>query len=140
MNIKLILGMILVVLSPLSTAIIHSPEHNHTQQGPVIRKMPDFDGIHIPGFVEFRVQKLLPAPNGELVPVGEPYPILVNVTKITQAYRFVDIKGNTYSTMIEVDFKTDPIFIRQTYDEVTSSIRRGMEALTSPSTASMGNN
>ena len=107
------------------------------QQGPIIRKLPEFDGVHIPGFAEFRIQKLGVAPNGEPVPIGDPYPILINVTKITEAYSFTDAKKNKYSTMIHTDFSKEPIFVRQTYKEVVSSIRRGMEALTSPSSSSL---
>jgi len=98
--------------------------------GPVIKRLSSYRGDHFPGFAEFRVQDMEYSDLGEVILKGEPYDILLNVTYITSAYRFEDVKGKDYSTLVFTNYHQEPILIRQTYKDVVSSIRKGMEALT----------
>ena len=99
-------------------------------QGPVIKRLSSYRGDHFPGFAEFRVQDIEYGDLGEVMLKGEPYDILLNVTYITTAYRFEDVKGKDYSTLVYTNYHQEPILIRQPYKDVVSSIRKGMEALT----------
>jgi hypothetical protein len=99
-------------------------------QGPVIKRLSSYRGDHFPGFAEFRVQNIEYGDLGEVILQGEPYDILMNVTYITTAYRFEDVKETDYSTMVFTNYREEPILIRQPYKDVVSSIRKGMEALT----------
>jgi len=99
-------------------------------QGPVIKRLTSYRGDHFPGFAEFRVQDMEYGDLGEVMLKGEPYDILLNVTYITTAYRFEDAKETDYSTMVFTNYQEQPILIRQSYKDVVSSIRKGMEALT----------
>ena len=99
-------------------------------QGPVIKRMSSYRGDHFPGFAEFRVQNIEYGDLGEVILQGEPYDILLNVTYITTAYRYEDSKKTDYSTMVFTNYREEPILIRQSYKDVVSSIRKGMEALT----------
>ena len=98
-------------------------------QGPVIKKLNSYRGDHFPGFAEFRVQEIEYGDLGEVMLMGEPYDILLNVTYITSAYRYEDSKKTDYSTMVFTNYRDEPILIRQSYKDVVSSIRKGMEAL-----------
>ena len=98
--------------------------------GPVIKRLSTYRGDHFPGFAEFRVQEMEFGDLGEVMLKGEPYDILLNVTYITSAYRFEDVKGKDYSTMVFTNYRQEPLLIRQPYKDVVSSIRKGMEALT----------
>ena len=98
-------------------------------QGPVIKRLSSYRGDHFPGFAEFRVQGMEYGDLGEVMLKGEPYDILLNVTYITSAYRYEDKKGTDYSTMMFTNYHEEPILVRQPYKDVTSSIRKGMEAL-----------
>jgi hypothetical protein len=95
---------------------------------PVIKKLGTFRGSHFPGFAEFRVQKYT-WEEFEMHLVGDPYEVLINVSNIDQAYRFEDKKNTDYSTLLFVNYEKEPLLIRQSYKEVVSSIRRGMEAM-----------
>jgi hypothetical protein len=97
--------------------------------GPVIKRLSTYRGDHFPGFAEFRVQGMEYGDLGEVILKGEPYDILLNVTYITSAYRFEDVKGKDYSTMVFTNYRQEPLLIRQPYKDVVSSIRKGMEAL-----------
>ena len=99
-------------------------------QGPVIKRLTTYRGDHFPGFAEFRVQNIEYGELGEVMLKGEPYDILMNVTYITTAYRFEDVNGKDYSTMVFTNYRQEPLLIRQPYKDVVSSIRKGMEALT----------
>ena len=97
-------------------------------QGPVIKRLNSYRGDHFPGFAEFRVQDMEYGDLGEVMLMGEPYDILLNVTYITSAYRFEDVKKTDHSTMVFTNYREEPILIRQSYKDVVSSIRKGMEA------------
>ena len=99
-------------------------------QGPVIKRLTTYRGDHFPGFAEFRVQNIEYGELGEVMLKGEPYDILMNVTYITTVYRYEDSKKTDYSTMVFTNYLEEPILIRQSYKDVVSSIRKGMEALT----------
>ena len=95
---------------------------------PVIKKLGTYRGDHFPGFAEFRVQEIEWDDYGDLMLMGEPYDVLLNVNYITKAYRFEDGKKTDYSTLIFTEYSEKPILLRQEYKDVLSSIRRGMEA------------
>ena len=97
-------------------------------QGPIIKRLSSYRGDHFPGFAEFRVQDIEYGDLGEVMLMGEPYDILLNVTYITSAYRYEDAKKTDYSTMVFTNYREQPILIRQSYKDVVSSIRKGMEA------------
>ena len=95
---------------------------------PVIKKLSSYRGDHFPGFAEFRMQEIEWDEYGNLMLIGEPYDVLLNVNYITRAYRFEDAKETDYSTLIFTEYSEKPILLRQEYKDVISSIRRGMEA------------
>ena len=95
---------------------------------PVIKKLSSYRGDHFPGFAEFRMQEIEWDEYGNLMLMGEPYDVLLNVNYITRAYRFEDAKETDYSTLIFTEYSDKPILLRQEYKDVISSIRRGMEA------------
>ena len=95
---------------------------------PVIKRLSNFRGDHFPGFAEFRVQEFEYDDFHNILPKGEPYEILLNVNYITSAYRYEDGKKTDYSTIMFVNYSDVAIFVRQEYDDVVSSIRKGMEA------------
>ena len=95
---------------------------------PVIKRLSNFRGDHFPGFAEFRVQEFEYDDFHNILPKGEPYEILLNVNYITSAYRYEDGKKTDYSTIVFVNYSEVAIFVRQEYDDVVSSIRKGMEA------------
>ena len=95
---------------------------------PVIKKLGTYRGDHFPGFAEFRVQEIEWDDYGDLMLMGEPYDVLLNVNYITKAYRFEDAKETDYSTLIFTEYSEKPILLRQEYKDVISSIRHGMEA------------
>ena len=95
---------------------------------PVIKKLSSYRGDHFPGFAEFRMQEIEWDEYGNLMLMGEPYDVLLNVNYITRAYRFEDAKETDYSTLIFTEYSEKPILLRQEYKDVVSSIRRGMEA------------
>ncbi len=95
---------------------------------PVIKKLSSYRGDHFPGFAEFRMQEIEWDEYGNLMLMGEPYDVLLNVNYITRAYRFEDAKETDYSTLIFTEYSEKPILLRQEYKDVLSSIRRGMEA------------
>ena len=95
---------------------------------PVIKRLSNFRGDHFPGFAEFRVQDFEFDDFHNIIPKGEPYEILLNVNYITRAYRYEDGKKTDYSTLMFVNYGDAAIFVRQEYDDVVSSIRKGMEA------------
>ena len=97
---------------------------------PTIKRLTTYRGDHFPGFAEFRVQEIEYGDIGEVMLKGEPYDLLLNVTYITSAYRYEDSKKTDYSTMVFTNYHEEPILIRQSYKDVVSSIRKGMEALT----------
>ena len=100
-------------------------------RGPVIKRLATYRGDHFPGFAEFRFQEYETDELGALQLAGdEPYDVLLNVSYFTGAYRFEDVKGTDYSTLVFTTYQKDPILIRQPYKDVVSSIRKGMEALT----------
>ena len=94
----------------------------------VIKRLSNFRGDHFPGFAEFRVQDFEWDDFGNILPKGEPYELLLNVTYITSVYRYEDSKKTDYSTIMHTNYSEPAIFIRQEYDDVVSSIRKGMEA------------
>ena len=95
---------------------------------PVIKKLSSYRGDHFPGFAEFRMQEIEWDEYGNLMLMGEPYDVLLNVNYITRAYRFEDAKETDYSTLIFTEYSEKPNLLRQEYKDVISSIRRGMEA------------
>ena len=95
---------------------------------PVIKRLSNFRGDHFPGFAEFRVQDFEFDDFHNVLPKGEPYEILLNVNYITSAYRYEDGKKTDYSTLMFVNYSDAALFVRQEYDDVVSSIRKGMEA------------
>ena len=105
-----------------------TPAQKGLGQGPVIKRLNSYRGDHFPGFAEFRVQDIEYGDLGEVMLMGEPYDILLNVTYITSAYRYEDSKKTDYSTMVFTNYRDEPILIRQSYKDVVSSIRKGMEA------------
>ena len=96
--------------------------------GPHIKRLSAFRGNHFPGFAEFRVQEFEWDDFGNILPNGEPYEVLLNVNYITSAYRYEDSKKTDHSTIMYVNYSEAALFIRQEYDDVVSSIRKGMEA------------
>ena len=101
-----------------------------SMDGPTIKRLSTYRGDHFPGFAEFRVQEIEYGELGEVMLKGEPYDLLLNVTYITSAYRYEDAKKNDYATMVFTNYHEEPILVRQPYKDVTSSIRKSMEALT----------
>ena len=95
---------------------------------PVIKKLGTYRGDHFPGFAEFRVQEIEWDDYGDLMLMGEPYDVLLNVNYITKAYRFEDAKETDYSTLIFTEYSEKPVLLRQEYKDVASSIRRAMES------------
>ena len=95
---------------------------------PVIKKLSTYRGNHFPGFAEFRAQEVEYDDLGIIILKGEPYDVLLNVNYITSVYRYEDKKKTDYSTIMYVNYSTPAILIRQPYKDVTSSIRRAMEA------------
>jgi len=97
---------------------------------PVIKRLSTYRGDHFPGFAEFRVQEVdFKDLGGEMILIGEPYDLLLNVTYITSAYRYEDSKKTDYSTIVFTNYQEGAILVRQPYKDVISSIRKGMEAL-----------
>ena len=96
---------------------------------PVIKRLSNFRGDHFPGFAEFRVQDFEFNDLKQIRLRGEPYEVLLNVSYITQAYRYEDAKKTDHSTLVHVNYSDAAILIRQDYKAVVSSIRKGMEAL-----------
>ena len=96
---------------------------------PVIKRLSAFRGDHFPGFAEFRVQDFEFSDFGQIRLKGEPYEILLNVSYITQAFRYEDAKKTDHSTLVHVSYSDTAILMRQNYKEVMSSIRKGMEAM-----------
>ena len=103
-------------------------QYGEVPDGPVIKRLSNFRGDHFPGFAEFRVQEFEYDDFHNILPKGEPYEILLNVNYITRAYRYEDGKKTDYSTLMFVNYGDAAIFVRQEYDDVVSSIRKGMEA------------
>ena len=95
---------------------------------PVIKKLSSYRGDHFPGFAEFRMQEIEWDEYGNLMLMGEPYDVLLNVNYITRAYRFEDAKETDYSTLIFTEYSEKPVLLRQEYKDVASSIRRAMES------------
>jgi hypothetical protein len=104
------------------------PVQKERPDRPVIKRLSNFRGDHFPGFAEFRVQEFEWDDFKNILPKGEPYEILLNVNYITSAYRYEDGKKTDYSTIMFVNYSEVAIFVRQEYDDVVSSIRKGMEA------------
>jgi len=117
-----------IMMLAMSAAV--SPQRGEEPEGPVIKRLSTYRGDHFPGFAEFRVQDMEYGDLGEVILKGEPYDLLLNVTYITSAYRFEDVNGKDYSTMVFTNYRQEPVLIRQPYKDVVSSIRKGMEALT----------
>ena len=121
-------------LTVLGCVMILAMSATPTQRGkeepdrPVIKRLSTFRGDHFPGFAEFRVQEFEFDDFHNVLPKGEPYEILLNVNYITSAYRYEDGKKTDYSTLMFVNYSDVAIFVRQEYDDVVSSIRKGMEA------------
>ena len=105
-----------------------NPVQKDQRDRPVIKRLSNFRGDHFPGFAEFRVQEFEFDDFHNILPKGEPYEILLNVNYITSAYRYEDGKKTDYSTLMFVNYSEVAIFVRQEYDDVVSSIRKGMEA------------
>ena len=98
---------------------------------PTIKRLSTYRGDHIPAFAEFRVQQVTYDDLGEMMLTGsEPYEMLINVSYATAVYRYEDAKETDYSTLMFLNYQEDPIFIRQPYKDVVSSIRKAMEAMT----------
>jgi len=95
---------------------------------PIIKKLGTYRGDHFPGFAEFRVQEIEWDDFDNMMLRGEPYDVLLNVNYITSAYRYEDAKKTDYSTIMFTNYSTPAILVRQPYKDVTSSIRRAMEA------------
>jgi len=97
---------------------------------PTIKRLSTYRGTHIPAFAEFRVQQVAYDDLGVMMLTGsEPYEMLINTTYITAVYRYEDAKKTDYSTLMFLNYQEDPIFIRQPYKDVVSSIRKAMEAM-----------
>ena len=127
-NLLVVLGLIGIMILVMSAA---APQRGKEDpSGPVIKRLSSYRGDHFPGFAEFRVQDMEYGDLGEVILKGEPYDLLLNVTYITSAYRFEDVNGKDYSTMVFTNYRQEPVLIRQPYKDVVSSIRKGMEALT----------
>ena len=105
-----------------------SPVQKEEPDRPVIKRLSNFRGDHFPGFAEFRVQDFEFDDFHNVLPKGEPYEVLLNVNYITSAYRYEDGKKTDYSTLMFVNYSEAALFVRQEYDDVVSSIRKGMEA------------
>jgi hypothetical protein len=105
-----------------------SPVQKEEPDRPVIKRLTNFRGDHFPGFAEFRVQDFEFDDFHNVLPKGEPYEVLLNVNYITSAYRYEDGKKTDYSTLMFVNYSEAALFVRQEYDDVVSSIRKGMEA------------
>ena len=128
---KTMIGLTLAVGVALLAMSAATPQRGKDDpSGPIIKRLSTYRGDHFPGFAEFRVQDMEYGDLGEVMLTGEPYDILLNVTYITTAYRFEDVKGKDYSTLVYTNYHQEPILIRQPYKDVVSSIRKGMEALT----------
>jgi len=95
---------------------------------PTIKRLGTYRGDHFPGFAEFRAQEIEYDDFGDIMLLGEPYDVLLNVNYVTSAYRYEDKKKTDYSTILYVNYSTPAILIRQPYKDVVSSIRRAMEA------------
>ena len=96
---------------------------------PIIKRLATYRGDHFPGFAEFRVQQIEYGELGDLMLVGEPYDLLLNVSYITSAYRYEDAKKTDYSTIVFTNYQEQPMLIRQPYKDVLSSIRKAQEAM-----------
>jgi len=97
---------------------------------PTIKRLSTYRGTHIPAFAEFRVQQVAYDDLGVMMLTGsEPYEMLINTTYVTAVYRYEDAKETDYSTLMFLNYQEDPIFIRQPYKDVVSSIRKAMEAM-----------
>ena len=105
-----------------------NPVQREQTDKPVIKRLSNFRGDHFPGFAEFRVQDFEFDDFHNVLPKGEPYEVLLNVNYITSAYRYEDGKKTDYSTLMFVNYSEAALFVRQEYDDVVSSIRKGMEA------------
>jgi hypothetical protein len=109
-----------------------SPPQVSGSPGDNIRRLSSYKGSHYAGFAEFRVNEFEFDSFGQVQLKGEPYDILLNVTKITRAYRLESGSVNKktfYSTLVFVDFQKEPLLLRQSYKDVSSSIRKSMEYL-----------
>ena len=121
-------------LIAIGIVLIFAMGANPVQRGkdkpdrPVIKRLTNFRGDHFPGFAEFRVQDFEFDDFHNVLPKGEPYEVLLNVNYITSAYRYEDGKKTDYSTLMFVNYSEAALFVRQEYDDVVSSIRKGMEA------------
>ena len=116
-----------IVLALMSMVV---PPQMHPQGNPVIEKMPTFRGDHYPAFAEFRVQEVDFDDLGMLVLMGnEPYTKLINVNYITEIHRYEDSKKKDYSTLVYMYGKKHPMLFRQTYKDVSTSIRKSMEGM-----------
>lgn len=116
-----------IVLALMSMVV---PPQMHPQGNPVIKKMPTFRGDHYPSFAEFRVQEIKFDDLGMLVLTGnEAYTKLINVNYITEIHRYEDSKKKDYSTLVYMYGKKHPMLFRQTYKEVSTSIRKSMEGM-----------
>ena len=120
-------GVILLMFSAALMSAIPVQKEDSPDR-PVIKRLSNFRGDHFPGFAEFRVQEFEYDDFHNILPKGEPYEILLNVNYITSAYRYEDGKKTDYSTIVFVNYSEVAIFVRQEYDDVVSSIRKGMEA------------
>jgi len=122
-------GLLLLLMSAAQTRPNGRPSIGFGDR-PIIKKLSTYRGDHFPGFAEFRVQQIEYGELGDLLLVGEPYDLLLNVSYITSAYRYEDAKKTDYSTIVFTNYQKEPMLIRQPYKDVVSSIRKGMEALT----------
>lgn len=120
-------GLLLLLMSAAQTRPQGKPSLGFGDR-PIIKKLSTYRGNHFPGFAEFRVQQIEYGDLGDLLLVGEPYDLLLNVTYITSAYRYEDKKNTDYSTLMFTNYQEGPILVRQPYKDVVSSIRKGMEA------------
>ena len=120
-------GLLLLLMSAAQTRPQGEPAIGFGDR-PVIKRLATYRGDHFPGFAEFRVQKIEFGDLGDLMLMGEPYDLLLNVNYITSAYRYEDAKKTDYSTMVFTNYQEGPILVRQPYKDVISSIRRSMEA------------
>ena len=127
--IRTALGLIAIGVVLIFAMGANPVQYGEVPDGPAIKKLSKFRGDHFPGFAEFRVQEMEFDDFGHVIPIGEPYEMLINVTYITTVYRYEDVKKTDYSTIINTNYNEAAILVRQEYDEVVSSIRKGMEAL-----------
>jgi len=126
--VKTICGLVVVAGIMILAMSATSVDDKKGPDRPVIKRLSNFRGDHFPGFAEFRVQEFEFDDFKQILPKGEPYEILLNVNYITSAYRYEDGKKTDYSTLMFVNYSEVAIFVRQEYDDVVSSIRKGMEA------------